>query len=136
MVSKANAPTFLSYHKSKVQERNLFILKNYFPTIVWNFNSQSDLSGQEMGPDPTRAYFWPAVSKSQVLFDPTRRDFFWSEGKKLKNLTFLGKIFQTQKRTIDGWPDMIWPGLKIFDPDPSLIWPFLIFDTHWFFTGT
>jgi len=39
----------------------------------------------------------------EMGLDPTRRDFFWLEGKKLKNLTFLGEIFQTQ--TIDGLPD-------------------------------
>jgi len=45
-------------------------------------------------PKPDRVYFWPAVNKIWVLFDPTRWDFFWPEGKKLKNLGFLGGIFQ------------------------------------------
>jgi len=33
-------------------------------------------------PDPTRAYFWPAVNKrpTRVLFDPTQSNFFWPEG--------------------------------------------------------
>jgi len=76
----------------------------------------SDGCRLEMGPDPTRAYFWPAVNKrparpplTQVLFDPTRRIFFWPNGEKLKNLTFLGEIFQIQTQTINGWPD---PGQK------------------------
>jgi len=78
------------------------------------------------GPDPTRAYFWPATNKklsrlwpqdclTPVLSDPTRRDFFDPRGKKLKNLTFLGEIFQIQTQTINGWPDLnrvknFWPG--------------------------
>jgi len=49
-----------------------------------------------------------------VLFDPTQRDFFDPKGKKLKKLTFLGEIFQTQ--TINGSPDL---GQK-FDPITSL----------------
>jgi len=40
---------------------------------------------------------------TRVPYDPTQRDFFDPKGKKLKNLTFLGEIFQTQ--TIDGLPD-------------------------------
>jgi len=44
-----------------------------------------------------------------ILFDPTRRDFFLSEGKKLKNLTFLGELFLTKTQTINGWPDLTWP---------------------------
>jgi len=40
---------------------------------------------------------------TQVLFDPIRWNFFWSEVKKLNNLRFLGDIFQTQSK--DGWPD-------------------------------
>jgi len=37
------------------------------------------------------------------MADPTPRDFFCPEGKKLKNLAFLGEIFPTQ--TTDGRPD-------------------------------
>jgi len=95
-----------------------------------------------MGPDLTQAYFWPAVNKrptclrpryfltqpEEIIFDP--------KGKILKNLTFLGEIFQIQTQTINGWPDptrpdptqpepqkLTQPGSKIFDPDPSLYWP-------------
>jgi len=41
----------------------------------------------------------------QVLFDPTRRDFFDPKGKKLKNFRFLGEIFQIQSQIKDGQPD-------------------------------
>jgi len=47
----------------------------------------------EMGPDPTRAYFWPAVNKRPTRLWPgyflTRPEeiFFRPEGKKLNNLT-------------------------------------------------
>jgi len=41
----------------------------------------------------------------RLLFDPNRRDFFLSEGKKLKNLGVFGDIFQTQ--TKDGGTDLI-----------------------------
>jgi len=40
----------------------------------------------EMGPDPARAYFWPAVNKS--TFDPTRTDFIWPERKKIEKGKF------------------------------------------------
>jgi len=81
-----------------------------------------------MGPDPTRAYFWPAVNKrpTWVLSNPTRSNFFLPEGGKLKNLTFLGEIFQILTQTINRWPDpskkkITRPGSKNFDPNPSLI---------------
>jgi len=91
-----------------------------------------------MGPDPTRAYFWPTVNKRQTGLQhgdfPTRPEeiFFDSEGKKLKILTFLGEIFQIQTQTINRWPnptqpeqqkiDPTQPRSKNFDPDPSLAW--------------
>jgi len=75
-----------------------------------------------MGPDPTRAYFWPGYFNS----DPIRRDFLDPKGKKLKNLMFLGEIFQTQTQTMDGWPNLTratknWPyptHVKKFWPRP------------------
>jgi len=87
----------------------------------------------EMDPDPTRAYFWPAVNKRLTQlwprYFPTRPKaiFFDPKGKKLKNSMFLGEIFEIQTQTINGWPNptwpepqkLTWPG-KIFDPDPSL----------------
>jgi len=69
----------------------------------------------EMGPDPTRAYFWSAVNKRPSRLCPgcflnrPKEIFFDIKGEKLKNLTFLGEIFQTQTQTIDGWPN---PGQK------------------------
>jgi len=72
-------------------------------------------------PDPTQAYFWPAVNKRPTRLWPgyfltqpkeiflTRRFFFWHKGKTIENLTFLGETFQTQTQTINGWPD---PGQK------------------------
>jgi len=80
----------------------------------------------KMGPDPTRpdstrAYFWPAVSKRPTRlrpgYFPTQPEeiFFDPKGKNLKNLMFLGQIFQIQTQTINGWPDPtrvknFWPG--------------------------
>jgi len=91
----------------------------------------------EMGPDPTRAYFWPTVNKRPTRlwpgYFPTRPEaiFFDPKGKKLKNLTFLEEIFEIQTQTINGWPgltrpepqkiDPTRPGSKIFEPDPSLM---------------
>jgi len=76
----------------------------------------------EMGPDLTRAYFWPAVNKRPTPLWPgyfstqTEEIFFEPNGKKLKNLTFLGEIFQIQTQTINGWPNpshkkLTWPNL-------------------------
>jgi len=92
----------------------------------------------EMGPDPTdptRAYFWPAVNKRPTCLRPryfaTRPEeiFFDLKGKKLKNLTFLGEIFQIQTQIINGWPDPSHkkltrpdPGHNNLNPDPSLVW--------------
>jgi len=71
-----------------------------------SFRIPEALPTVKMGPDPIRAYFWPAIDAG--TFDPTRRYFFDPKGKKLKNLTFLGEIFQIQiqTQTIDGWPDL------------------------------
>jgi len=75
-------------------------------------------------PDPTQAYIWPAVNKRPTFLWPryflTRPEdiFFDSKGKKLKNLTFLGEILQTQ--TINGWPNPTGPEPQKIDSDPSL----------------
>jgi len=75
-----------------------------------------------MGPDPTRAYFWPAVNKRPTRlwpgYFPTQPEEIFSDplkGKKFKNLMFLGEIFPIQTQTINGWPDPtqvknFWPG--------------------------
>jgi len=53
----------------------------------------------EMGPDPTRAYFWPTANKRPACLWPkyflTRPEeiFFYPKGKKLKNLGFSGGNF-------------------------------------------
>jgi len=69
----------------------------------------------EMGPDLTRAYFWPAVNKSgQPALDLTQRDFFWPEWKKID-------IFRENFPNSN--PNHKWltrPESKFFDPDPSL----------------
>jgi len=76
-----------------------------------------------MAPDPTRAYFWPALNKRPTSLWP--ENFLTSsEGKNMKNLVFLGENFQTQ--TKDGWHeqqkiDSTQPRSKIYDPDPSLL---------------
>jgi len=86
----------------------------------------------EMGPDPTRAYFWPAVNKRPTWLWPgyfltwPKAIFFDPRGKKLKNLTFLGEIFEIQTQAINGWPNPTqatknWPDptwVKNFGPGP------------------
>jgi len=67
-------------------------------------------------PDPTQAYFWPAVNKRPTrlwlgYFSTQPKEIFFDpKGEKLKNLMLLGEIFQSQTQTINGWPD---PGQKI-----------------------
>jgi len=79
----------------------------------------------EMGPGPTRAYFWPAVNKRLTPFDPVtfrpdpKRFFFNPKGKNWTIWRFLGGNFPNSN------PNHKWltrPGSKIFDPDPSLEW--------------
>jgi len=86
----------------------------------------------EMDPDQTRAYFWPAVNKVQTRlwagYFLTRLDeiFFDLKGKKLKQLRFLGEIFQIHRWQTDQTQadhqkiGPTWVGSKMFDPDPSL----------------
>jgi len=94
-------------------------------SVPWHLLVKDDAK-VEMGPDPTRAYFWPAVNMRPTRLwpghFPTRPEaiFFDPKGKKLKNLMFLGEIFQILAQTINGWPVPTRPGSKIFDPDPSL----------------
>jgi len=56
---------------------------------------------------------WPDPSLLLTLSKNEADPLTWPEdtfldpkGKKLKNLTFLGEIFQTQTQTINGWPDL------------------------------
>jgi len=66
---------------------------------------KSNATRVEPGPDPTRAYFWPAVNKKLIFFHFSNQPdeiSFDPKGKKLKNLGFLGENFQTQTQTKDG----------------------------------
>jgi len=81
-----------------------------------------------MGPDPTRLELTFDPQRGWPAFDPTQRDFFDPKEKKLKYLTYLREIFQTQ--TINGWPYLIQNEQLKIDPtqprsknlylDPSL----------------
>jgi len=92
-------------------------------------------------PDPTRAYFWPTVNKRptrlQPGYFPTQPEeiFIDPKGKKLKNLTFLGQIFQIQTQTINGWPDPTRPDpsrKKLTRPNPGQkFWPKPITNLYW-----
>jgi len=81
----------------------------------------------EMGPVPTRAYFWPAVNKRLTCLWP---EYFWTwpkenfltrRGKKLKNLTILGKFSKPKPQMAD----LTQPGSKNFDPLKYQIFKFL-----------
>jgi len=69
-------------------------------------------------PDPTRAYFWPAVNKglTRVLSDPTQRDFFWPEGQKIEKFDIFRGNFPNSNPN-HKW--LTWPDPN-FDPVPSL----------------
>jgi len=99
---KSSAANFLTLQKWKFQKKNTILMNNYFEKIRTASVHQRLIV--EMGPDPTRAYFWPAVNKrpTGVLYDLTRSNFFWPEVKKLKNLTFLGVIFEIQTQPDPG----------------------------------
>jgi len=101
------------------------LFARYF-TISWSLfwmlillNCQSCSSSfclpVETGPDSTRTYFWPAVNKRPTCCRPryflTRPEdiFFDPKGKKLKNLKFLGEIFQIQMAD-PTWVKKFWPG--------------------------
>jgi len=68
----------------------------------------------EMVPDPTRAYFWPIVNKRLtrfwpgVLFDPTRRDFFFDPDPSLPsrppNIKYLANFCPSQFHDPQGIP--------------------------------
>jgi len=77
----------------------------------------------EMGPDLTRAYFWPTVNKRPTRlrpgYFPTRPEeeiFFDPKGK---NLTFLGEIFEIQNPNHKWltWPDP--SHKKLTQPNPG-----------------
>jgi len=74
-------------------------------------------------PDPTQAYFWPAVNKRQTRLWPgyfltsTQRDFYWPKGKNWKIWHFRGNFPNPNPK--QKW--LTWPGSKFFDLDPSLV---------------
>jgi len=49
----------------------------------------------------TRSKYESDPSLTWVLYDPTRRDFFYPKGKKMKNLRFLGEIFRLKPKMAD-----------------------------------
>jgi len=63
----------------------------------------------EMGPDPTQAYFWPAVNKRPTrlrpgTFQPNPKRFFWPDRKKIQKFDiFSGKFPNSNLKTINGW---------------------------------
>jgi len=70
-----------------------------------------------MSPDPTWLKHTSDLQKIRPGYFLTRPEeiFFDLKGNKLKNLTFLGEIFQIQTKTIDGWLNptqaaKFWPG--------------------------
>jgi len=45
-------------------------------------------------PDPTRAYFWPAINKRLACLWPDPKRFFWPERKKIETIDiFRGNLF-------------------------------------------
>jgi len=80
-----------------------------------------DISRVEKGPDPTRAYFWPAINKrpkpslTRVLFDSIQ-GFFYPKGKNGKIWGFREKNSKPKLKMAD--PTQLWS--KNFDPDPLL----------------
>jgi len=77
----------------------------------------------EMGPDPTQAYFWPAVNKRPTClwpgyYWPYPKRFFLTRREKIEKFDIFRGNFPNSN------PNHKWlarPGSKIFDLDPSLI---------------
>jgi len=83
--------------------------------LISNLNSCIVGLVLEMKPDPTRAYFWPAVNKRPTHLWPgyfltqLKENFFDPRGKKLTKFDVFRENFQIQTQTINGWRD---PGQK------------------------
>jgi len=81
-----------------------------------------------MGPDPTRAYLWPAVNKRpNHLWPDPKRLFLTRRGKKIETFAIFRGNFPNPNRNHKWltWPDLSQkklsgPRSKNFDPDPSL----------------
>jgi len=92
---------------------------------IWKWKNFAGhlLTWVEMGLDPNRAYFWPAVNKrlplTHLLFDPTQRDFFWSEAKKIEKFVVFKLNFPNPKPNLRCLTQLD-PSHKKVDPDPSL----------------
>jgi len=77
-------------------------------------------------PDPTRAYFWPAVNKRPTRlwpeYFPTQRDFFWPEGQKIEKIDIFWGNFPNSN------PNHKW----LTRPDPGQkFWPGPITNKRW-----
>jgi len=115
------------------REQGYLKLKKFYLGHIILFEKLIRAYFVEMGPDPTRAYFWPTVNKRPTrlwleYFLTWPEDIFFDpKGKNLKKLAFLREIFQTQTKDGRSDPtratkiDPTWPGSKNFDLDPSLI---------------
>jgi len=77
-----------------------------------------------MGPDPTWAYFWPAVNKGPTCLQP-RYFLTRSEGKKIEKFDILRGNFPNSNPnhkwlTNPSHKKIVPTRSKIFEPDPSL----------------
>jgi len=114
----------------------LFLSDSYIlnKMLQKNFKSQNIRDGpwpDATRPDPTRAYFWPAVKRPTWLWPgyfPTRPEaifFIWRE-KNEKFDVFRGNFQNSNPnhkwltRPDPSHKKLTRPGSKIFDPDPSL----------------
>jgi len=75
----------------------------------------------EMGPDPTHAYFWPAVNKRLTClwpgyFSTWPKEIFFDLKEKIEKFYILEEIFQIQTQTINGWPNQTRPEPQKIDP--------------------
>jgi len=103
-------------------------MDRFWSTELWKVQLSLLLSSRDGHRlDPTRAYFWPAVNKRQSSLQPgyflTRpKDiFFDTKGKKLKNLTCLGEIFQIQTQIMNGWPNPSHQKLTLPNPGQKFL---------------
>jgi len=90
--------------------------------LMYNLRREDDKRYYlEMGLDPTRAYFWPAVNKrlTRLFLTWPEEMFLTRRGKNWKILDFQGEIFQTQ--TKDGWPGPTWPTKILPDPGQNFL---------------
>jgi len=121
--------TFSHHYGNKTRNFTLFSMLWKIATVIflvgqWVQHWQGWLDTRDgLWPNPTR----PAANKGPTRLQPgyflTRPEeiFFDPKRKKLKNLTFLGEIFQIQTQTINDWPDPSHKKLTQPDPDPSLL---------------